>query len=327
MIKKVLLLDTSVGTLNIGDEIINYSIRKNFPEIFSNSYVYNLPTHTPLFNWYQRWLYKNKNIKAYKNADYKFLCGTNALYTNMLRPLPSWNITSFTGDIVNGTICLGVGAGINSSSVNWYTKYLYKKVLNKDFVHSVRDEMTADFLRKMGYKAVNTSCPTMWSLTPELCKNIPSHKGKNVVFTLTSYDPDIKQDKRMITILAKNYENLYFWPQTFEDIAYLHELTDIPINIVPPNLNAYDSILKENIDYVGNRLHGGIFSLQHANRSIIVSIDYRAKNMAKSFNLNIIDRFDIDLLEDMINQECETKIKGIDFGTIDEWKKQFNLCY
>ena len=131
----------------------------------------------------------------------------------------------------------------------------------------------------------------------------------------------------MITILAKNYENLYFWPQTFEDIAYLHELTDIPINIVPPNLNAYDSILKENIDYVGNRLHGGIFSLQHANRSIIVSIDYRAKNMAKSFNLNIIDRFDIDLLEDMINQECETKIKGIDFGTIDEWKKQFNLCY
>lgn len=46
MVNKVLLLDTSVATLNIGDEIILDSIRENFPELFENiiSILY-LPIH------------------------------------------------------------------------------------------------------------------------------------------------------------------------------------------------------------------------------------------------------------------------------------------
>ena len=34
--KKVLFLDTSIATSNIGDEIINISIKNNFPEIFNS---------------------------------------------------------------------------------------------------------------------------------------------------------------------------------------------------------------------------------------------------------------------------------------------------
>lgn len=38
--KKVLFLDTSIATSNIGDEIINISIKNNFPEIFNDNYIY-----------------------------------------------------------------------------------------------------------------------------------------------------------------------------------------------------------------------------------------------------------------------------------------------
>lgn len=58
--KKVLFLDTSIATSNIGDEIINISIKNNFPEIFNDNYIYNLPTHTRTFTWYQKLIYKKE---------------------------------------------------------------------------------------------------------------------------------------------------------------------------------------------------------------------------------------------------------------------------
>ena len=166
MISKILLLDTSVATLNIGDEIIIDSIRKNFSELFDSNYIYSLPTHTLQFSLIQKLLY-SKKMEAYSSADLKFLCGTNALYTNMLRPLPGWNINVFNLSLVKDTLCLGVGTGINSTSVNWYTRYLYSKVLSKKYIHSVRDEDTKIFLEKLGFKAYgeidyDEFCPHTW---------------------------------------------------------------------------------------------------------------------------------------------------------------------
>ena len=64
-------------------------------------------------------------MSLYEEADYKFLCGTNALYTNMLRPMPTWNINIFNYGLFKNTICLGVGLGVNSKKVNFYTKKFY----------------------------------------------------------------------------------------------------------------------------------------------------------------------------------------------------------
>ena len=265
-------------------------------------------------------------MEAYSSADLKFLCGTNALYTNMLRPLPGWNINVFNLSLVKDTLCLGVGTGINSTSVNWYTRYLYSKVLSKKYIHSVRDEDTKIFLEKLGFKAYNTGCPTIWGLTPDLCAKISNTKSTSVVFTLTSYQPDQIRDKAMIDILKKNYKYLYFWPQTIGDLNYLKTLTDdLPI-VVSLNLFSYDKILDTEIDYVGNRLHGGVRALQHAKRTIIISIDYRADNMSENYNLPIIKRKNIlEELDNKINSKWETKVEGIDFDLIKKWKHQFFL--
>ena len=322
--KKILLLDTAVATLNMGDEIIGQSIRRQLDGLFRNHYMITLPSHTPLYTTWQQLLYPG-NMKVYAHADLKFLCGTNALYTNMLRPLPQWNIHLGNHRLVQNTICLGVGLGCKSKKVNLYTKRLYRNVLSRQYAHSVRDDETKQFLERLGYQAWNTGCPTLWSLTPAHCKNIPTAKSDRVVFTLTHYMADEQNDQKMIEILQNNYREIYFWPQCFEDLSYLKCLgKDKGVTILPPNLRAYDELLRTEIDYVGNRLHGGIFALQHKRRSIILSIDYRAENMSRTYSIPILKRENVsDLLERKIRSSFETSILGLDFELIERWKEQF----
>ncbi len=323
--KSILLIDTGIATQNIGDEIINRSIEFNWPELFRKACIYRLSSHTAPYPLWQQLFFSRKN-SAFGNADYKFLCGTNALYTNMLRPVPGWNIHLWNYMIYSGTILLGVGAGINSRAVNLYTKYLYSKVLNKEYYHSVRDDYTVELLTKLGYKAINTGCPTMWGFTSEFCKDIPTKKANDVVFSLTGYQPDVLNDKLMIEILQKNYSNLFFWPQTLADIEYLKSLGNYRYQIIPPNLCVYDEILDQNVDYIGNRLHGGIRALQHKKRTVIIAIDYRARNMGTHFSLPIIERNKIaHELSERINEDFKTNIVGINQDNINMWKSQFQL--
>lgn len=321
--KKILLLDPSVATINVGDEIIKCSIEKNFPELYEDNYIYRLPTHTHTFSRLQLLVYPQKK-KDFANADLKFLCGTNALYVNMLRPMPTWNINFFNTSLIKGTICLGVGAGRNATKPNLYTRKLYDKVLSHDYIHSVRDEFTEELLHKMGFSAVNTGCPTLWGLNDDHCSKIPQKKSERAIFSLTSYTPDLVNDKKLIQILYKNYEEVYFWPQSINDIEYLKSITTKVPNIIPPNLKAYDSILKEECDYIGNRLHGGIYAMQHYRRSIIIAIDNRARDMGNSYSIPVIERAQTEqLLDNMINTQWKTKISGLDFAKIEEWKNQF----
>ena len=323
--KKIMILDTSVGTLNTGDEIINSSIQKNWTELYDSNYIYRYPTHTPPHSWWQQ-LFFGHRLNGYKDADYKFLCGTNALYTNMVRPLPVWNTHLLNAGIYEGTILLGVGAGINSKTVNLYTRKLYNKVLNHEYIHSVRDEYTKEMLEKLGFRVMNTGCPTLWGLTPEHCAAIPTTKAKDVVFTLTGYHADRANDKAMVDALKRNYEKLYFWPQTLSDLLYLQSLGADDFEVIAPNLSAYDRMLDMDVDYVGNRLHGGIRALQHGRRSFIISIDYRAENMARDYSLPVISRERIsEELYDAINKSEPTLIKGIDFDKIKQWKSQFHF--
>ena len=324
--KKILLLDTSVATQNVGDEIINDSIRMNWTELYDKNYICKYPTHTPPYAWWQQ-LIVSRKFDILANSDYKFLCGTNALYTNMMRPLPQWNIFPWNASFFKDTILLGVGAGINSRHINIYTKYLYKKVLSKNYIHSTRDEYTKNMLESLGYKAMNTGCPTLCGFTDKKKKKIPSTKSDKVLFTLTGYQPDIENDKLMVEILSNNYEELFFWPQTPTDLDYLRSIGHIDVKVITPNLCAYDRVLSDNnIDYVGNRLHGGIRALQHGRKSLIVAIDYRAVNMSKQYGLPIIEREHIrSKLDGFINSNFETKITGLDFDVIEKWKMQFEF--
>ena len=129
----------------------------------------------------------------------------------------------------------------------------------------------------------------------------------------------------LIDILNKNYENVYFWIQGSEDIDYLNTLKNIEnIILIGPNIESYEKILKNgNIDYVGTRLHAGIFAIQNYVRSIIIIVDNRARDIKKSNNIIAIERKEIsNSLETLLNSDFKTNIL-INEDAINIWKSQF----
>lgn len=315
--KKIILLNPAISSLNIGDSIIAESAKEQLEFLLNDSMSIDVSTHLPI-SWYY--------MRHTKNFDLRFVLGSNLLKSTFFGLKRQWDITLLKSRLVSPCILVGAGWWQYNNKMNLYTKILLKKVLSKDYIHSVRDEYTANMLRSIGIKnVVNTSCPTMWKLTKEHCKQISIKKAKNVVFTLTDYMKDNKMDTLMIETLINNYENVFFWPQGSEDMDYINKLNiDLNrINIINPTLKAYDEVLeKKDIDYVGTRLHGGIRALQKQRRTLIIAVDNRAIEKHKDFNINILKREEMEKLESILNNDIITDIK-IPIEEIEKWKKQF----
>ncbi len=321
--KNIVLFDTEQGTQNLGDYIIMECINNEMKYLLDKNFVTHFSTHTPIARFYQNFR-RNMPSRACDKADYKFICGTNIIKYSLLRLAPDWNINYFNCKYYKDSICIGCGCETNAKRLDLYTKLMYKKIFSKNYIHSVRDERTKVFLEELGLKAINTGCPTLWSLTKEHCAKITEEKSNKVVFTLTDYKKDRKVDQELINILKRNYKDIYFWVQGSEDLEYFNSFDNIEnINIVAPKLEAYKKLLIENdIDYVGTRLHAGIYAIRNGRRSIILAIDNRARDMSKTYNLNTIDKNDIDKLETKINSKFKTNVV-IDNEKIEKWKSQF----
>ena len=324
--KKIILFDTSVGTLNHGDEIIMESFVKNAEEILRDNFTLRFPTHTPCFHFYQQ-LNRNYRYKYVKNADYKFICGTNILNNKMMLPWQFWNINIFNSRCYENAVLVGVGCSgfRENDKMSLYSKMLYSGFLSKKYKHSVRDERTKKLVEFVcgTNSAINTGCPTIWGLTKKHCEEIDTMKAKNVVFTLTDYSVNREEDRYLVDTLLKNYDNVYFWPQGTGDNDYFDSLQfSEKVKKVSPGIREYSKLLSEgNIDYVGTRLHAGIYAMQHKVRSIIISVDNRAADMSYTYNINTVSRGE-RCLEDVINSEIITNV-NINEEAIKEWKSQF----
>lgn len=322
--KRIILFDTSQGSLNSGDYIIKECLEKEMDFLFQNECLVKYSTHLPISRFYQN-LNKNTVYKTCNKADYKFLCGTNLIKNSLFRIAPDWNINFTSCKYYQNSIAIGCGMEINAKHSDIYTKLIYKKILSKNHIHSVRDERTKHYLESLGMKVLNTGCPTLWGITPEICMAIPKSKSNAVIFTLTDYKRDPILDKELINILKNSYSRLLFWVQGFDDFIYLKSLIDInDIEIIPHALEAYKNILEtQNIDYVGTRLHAGIYAIRHGIRSIIISVDNRADDMSETYRIPIVKRDVISsILKEKIESEFETFI-NIPTETIKIWKEQF----
>lgn len=323
--KTIVLFDPSIRSLNKGDEIIMASAENelNIANILEGNYVIKCGSHTPAITFYQG-TNRNPRVQLYDNAYLKFICGSNLLWKDMMKPRPVLNVNLWNCRLHKGSILMGVGIGQANSKTNLYTKMLYSKILSKSYIHSTRDQATADFLIKLGYKAIDTGCPTMWRFTPEFCRDIPARKANNVVFTLTDYGKDSKWDQQLIDILVKEYNDVYFWVQGIYDLEYLASFENTEkIQIINPTLKAYSSVLNmDDIEYVGTRLHAGMYAMQHKKRTIILAIDNRVRDLSASYELHTLERSDIDQLPEMINSEFMTNVH-LKQENIDRWLAQF----
>lgn len=322
--KNIVLFDTSVGSLNQGDNIIMKAIKENIKDILENNFVVTMPTHTPCFYKFQE-KNENKRFAHIKNCDYKFVCGTNIINYDMKGKWPNWNIYIKNCMEYCGSVLIGAGSsGIPENyEVSSYTKKILNKILSRDYVHSTRDEKTKKVLENMGFKAINTGCPTMWNLTKKFCEEINKTKLDSVIFTFTDYLPDTVYDQLLIDKLKENYDNVMFWPQGSKDYQYFMSKRNINgIKVISPDIYSFSDALNAGADYIGTRLHAGIFAMQHKMRAFILGVDNRSIDISKNFGINVIMRSELDNIGSIINRDYTTLV-DIYEERIAEWKRQF----
>lgn len=323
--ENILILDTSIGSDNKGDDIIMECTRKELFQLLKPNYELTLPTHVASFHWYQVW----KNSSAYQRFSkcrLKFVGGSNIMVSNLFTHFAQWNINLFNYQPFIGSILVGVGAGAGAEKgSNWYTRYIYQHMLNREYYHSARDERSKLYMESLGLKAINTGCVTMWMLTPEHCTQIPTRKADKVVFTITAGNFD-QRDQEMLDILLRNYKEVYFWPQGHEDYKRFMKMNNTEnVYVLQASKDAYDKYLTENdTDYVGTRLHGGVYAMRHKRRAIIIAIDERARAINAKNHLNCIEKDNIQELENLLNGDIKTEII-MPFDEIKRWKAQFGI--
>ncbi len=324
--KQILLFDTAISTSNLGDEIILSDVKTGLREILEEALVFRMGTHVANYSALQLFLKRDIKVERLCDwADYKFICGTNLLLDNLKRVNPQWMLNPVNACLYKDSILVGVGKVSDYEKPNKYTEKIYKKILSPDYKHSVRDDATKKVVEDLGFRAINTGCPTLWGFTKEKCEKIPKKKADRVIFSVSGYysQKNPEADKKMISCLRKNYKEIYVWIQTVVDGRYLKELEETEGVTCIYSLEKYAQLLNEgNIDYVGTRLHGGIYALQHNCRSMIVSIDQRAEGFHETNNIPIIRRDDLDNLETTINSDIVTDIK-VNREAIEEFLTQF----
>ena len=330
MMKRIAIFDTALGTSNLGDEIIFEEVRRNMGSIFDSHFSLRLATHVNNFSVWQM-LRRNSKIRFFQEADWKFICGTNLIAQTRIGKINSqWQLTPSNLSIYKNCVLIGAGTTEDKETLDPYARFLYRSVLSKKFIHSVRDELTRGIVESLGCRAVNTGCPTLWDLTPERCSGIPAGKGDSCVVSVSGYgnQTDEERDSMMLGIVTGSYGNVRAWIQTTEDDGYLTRLEKrlgIPPLYRIYSLSAFrEVLLSGRTDYVGTRLHGGIFAMRNGCRSLIISIDHRADGLRETNNIPALSRKDIgSQLERLINSSFTTDIH-LNVDAIAKFKSQFS---
>jgi polysaccharide pyruvyl transferase WcaK-like protein len=312
--RRITLLDTSVATDNLGDEIIMDAVAEVARAVLPDGYFYRVATH-------ERMGATSRGL--IRSSDLSIVGGTNILSSSMLSKNALWKLGLKDILSLKSVVLLGVGWHAYMSAPKSNTQFILKKILSGEYIHSVRDSYTADKLANIGKSVVNTSCITMWRLTPEHCAALPRNKANKVVTTLTFYKKDREADRGLLSLLKEEYEEVAFWPQQSHDLAYFQSLGISGIEIIQPQLASYNSVLdSEDVDFIGTRLHGGIRAMQKGHRALIMSVDNRATEISRDTNLPVLNRSDLQGARLWIHGGTATEIR-LPLQAIETWKLQF----
>ena len=184
-IYKLVKFCPAISTENMGDHIIEYYCDRVIKDIFGEAMMVSLPIRDRL---------SRLSVKQVGSADYALVCGTNLLSSDM-KHFRQWKMklldavriryggvnkkelfdTKIIKEKAEDThvVLMGVGWYQYQDKPTDYTKKVLSIVLDKKYLHSVRDSYAEEKLAAIGItNVVNTACPSMWELTPEKCAMI-----------------------------------------------------------------------------------------------------------------------------------------------------------
>jgi hypothetical protein len=293
---RITLLDPSMADhtgappLNLGDLIIHEAVMRELSPLFGTDSIERLSTHIP---------FARKQYRIANQTAYRFIGGTNLLASKAVkktwyREQHRWN---WLFPKLRPVVLLGVGWGSGYPAwSDWRVKVFYHRSLNPHHLHSVRDTFSERMLRGIGIRnVIHTSCPTLWNLNG--FQPNPESAPTDCAFTLTDYCRVPARDEAIIAALARfTPGTLHFFPQGSGDISYLKSL-EVPsvvrerIHILEADVAAFGSFLDKNrahLVYIGTRLHGGVFAMQHSVKALVINVDHRAEEIARDTGLPLI---------------------------------------
>jgi polysaccharide pyruvyl transferase WcaK-like protein len=310
---RVILWDTSVGSENLGDEIIMDSVDRVAREVFPSAHVLRLPTHLPVG-------YAGKRLL--RDADAAIVGGTNLLSSHMLR-YRQWKIDPIDATLMRRTSLLGVGWWQYQQQPDVYTRRLLRSALDPNMIHAVRDDYTAANLKKAGIDQVlNTGCPTLWHVDQEPLAQAARERSDTAVCTVTDYRPDLARDTLMLDGIRRHFAKRYLWLQGTGDHGYIQNLDLSGFEIIDPNLRSFDEVLARPCEFFGTRLHAGIRAMQFGRYTRIVAVDNRAAEMGKDFGLPVISDLSAESVERAFVTDRQISLR-LPFEAIAKWRAQF----
>lgn len=328
---KIVLIDPSLqnnkGILstNLGDCIINESIVKYLKEIFPKYEIFRISSHTPL---------EKIHFEITKKANFIFIGGTNILSSN-IKVYNQWELSNakyyYLYPKVRNIVLFGVGWWQYQAKPTFLTKLFYNRVLNKNIIHSLRDNYTKQMLDSINVtNALNTTCPTCW----ELNGRKTNRKEINIstcVFSLTDYNRNIQLDTQLIKLLLHYYpEKLLFFPQGINDLEYINSLDVFKQNrqrfeLLKHSITIFEDLRQERLNYVGTRLHGGVKFLQMSKESLIIGIDNRAVEIQHDINLPVVKRDELNKIKEWLEGNSRFNQINLPLNNIEKWKNQFSV--
>jgi polysaccharide pyruvyl transferase WcaK-like protein len=315
--RTITLLDTAVSSTNLGDHIIMEAVRRELADVLSGQLVFTVVSH--------EWM-GAQSRRLIRRSNWTISGGTNLLSSRMWFR-PNWKLTPIDAFSRLNVVLMGAGWYQYQHAPDPYSRWLLRRVLSRDLLHSVRESYALKRLASIGVtNAVNTGCPSIWRLTPEHCSRLPRQKAVDSAVTAVNSYPGLRNpsaDRRMLEVIRRHYRNVHLWIQSDTDYEYARALSE-GLRFIGPNLASLDAILASDldVDYVGNRLHAGIRALQKGRRAIIVEIDNRAREMGQDFAVPTVERTNFERLEHLIREPFEVTVR-LPQKDIARWKSQF----
>jgi polysaccharide pyruvyl transferase WcaK-like protein len=315
----ICLLDPSLrqGNLpstNLGDQIIGRAVRREIAGIFPGVRIRRISTHLSP---------KVRDLRWLLLARQSIVGGSNLLCSDV-DTYNQWKINPLLLRLTKKTVLLGAGWWQYQQDPAESSRRFYKHTLCGKRLHSVRDSYTLDKLSRCGrFNVVNTGCPTMWRLPANGGNRAGYGRASAVLTTITDYSPSPVEDRAMLQALADAYSRVYLWPQGAADEDYLKTL-GVNISVLRHSLEDLERFTDENrdIDYVGTRLHCGIYCLEKNIRSLVVQIDNRAAEISKDTGLPTCMRGDTSCLDTWLIRPNDALIRLPELE-ISRWKSQF----
>ena len=280
-------------TYNAGDHFVILSIRKHLKKYLPNSIFIPKPVAGNR-GWGKPIGLKEENIFfSNKYADAVIVGGSDQ-YNNWSPKIDAQEIQELIPPLFL------IGLGVSSSDLYKKPKINNPKYYNdilktneKSMLSSVRDDVTKDFLKDLGYnRAIVTGCPALFLYERELHLD----ESKNILLTFPY--PLLHNDNDEKYKILNNLINgiiKYIKEKNLNPIIVCHDDRDVPkaqelfsqYDIFYSNYpEDYLSLYSSAKFLIGSRLHATIVSAGLGIPSININLDLRGIGFSKTFELS-----------------------------------------